>query len=256
MAENKKKDLPDDTKVSHDTLFDGSLTCRQHLDGYRFSIDSVLLAHFPKIRTKEHILDLGTGCGVVGLVLCYRHAEKQVSVTGLELQSALANLARENISANRYENTFSVIDGSLQDYRSLIEPESFSLVTANPPFFTSGTGRLSSNREVMTARHQEEGGLALFIEAASYSLKNRGRVSFVYPADQAASLVCAFRKHRLVPKRMRIVYSYPGIKRASLLLIEGVKNGGTGMDILDPLYIYEYRNGPYSKAVMAMFQPD
>ena len=256
MAENGKNRPVWGYKVSHDTLFDTSLVCRQHVDGYRFSIDSVLLAHFPRLRKKERILDLGSGCGVIGLILCYRHADKQVSVTGLELQSGLASLARANISANGYEDRFSIIEGSLQDCRSLIEPESFSLVIANPPFFTSGTGRLSSNQEAMTARHQQEGGLVLFVEAAAYSVKNRGRIIFIYPADQAAPLIHAFQTHRLVPKKMQVVYSYPGIKKAALVIVEGVKNGGTGMEILDPLYIYKYRNGPYSTTVMTMFQPD
>ncbi len=256
MADNSTKDALPHNEVSHDTLFDGRLLCRQHIDGYRFSIDSVLLAHFPRIREQERILDLGTGCGIIGLILCYRHADKQIRVTGMEVQSALAGLARANISANSYQDKFSIIDGSLQDCRSLIEPESYSLVTANPPFFTSGAGRLSTNQEAMTARHQHDGGLTLFVEAASYSVRNRGRVLFVYPADQTAPLINAFQQHRLVPKKMQIVYSYPETKKASLVLVEGVKNGGTGLEILAPLHIYRYRNGPYSTTVAAMFQPD
>lgn len=256
MADNITKDSLQKNEISHDTLFGGRVICRQHIDGYRFSVDSVLLAHFTRVRKQERILDLGTGCGIIGLILCYRHADKQVCVTGLELQPALADLARANISANSCEENFSVINGSLQECRLLIEPESFSLVIANPPFFSSGAGRVSTNQEAMTARHQEEGGLNLFVEAASYSVRNRGRVLFVYPADQAASLIDAFHQHRLIPKRMQVVYSYPEIKKASLVLVEGVKNGGTGMDILKPLYIYEYRNGPYSTTVSTMFQPD
>ena len=256
MANIEPDDTPQKPKISHDTLFDGRLVCMQHKDGYRFSIDSVLLAHFPNIRKQEQILDLGTGCGVIGLILCYRHAQEQISITGLELQPALADLARANIAANSYEDEFSVIDGSLADHRSLMKPESFSLVTANPPFFSRGAGRLSTNNEAMTARHQENGDLNLFVETASYCARNRGRVIFIYPADQAASLISTFQKHRLVPKRMQVVYSYPEIKKASLVLVEGVKNGGTGMEILAPLFIYEYQNGPYSKVLSRMFQPD
>ena len=256
MTGFEPNDEPQKYEVSHDTLFDGRVICRQHTEGYRFSIDSVLLAHFPRIRKKEMILDLGTGCGVIGLILSYRHADKQVCVTGIELQSMLADLARANISTNGYEATFTIVEGNLQDCRSLIEPESFSLVTANPPFFSIGAGRLSTNQEALTARHQEEGGLALFVEAASYSVRNKGKVVFVYPADQAASLINEFLAHRLRPKRMQIVYSYPEIKKATLVLVEGIKNGGPGMEILEPLYIFEYRNGPYSTTVLKMFQPD
>jgi tRNA1(Val) A37 N6-methylase TrmN6 len=188
--------------------------------------------------------------------LCYRHTDKQVSVTGLEVQSALTRLAGENIAVNSYEDRFSIINGDLRDCRTIFEPESFSLVIANPPFFASGTGRLSSNREAMTARHQQKAGLTLFVEAASYSVRNRGRVCLIYPANQTAALLGSLQDHRLVPKRMQVTYSYPGIRRASLILVEAVKNGGPGLEISNPLYIYKYRNGPYSPTVETMFQPE
>jgi tRNA1(Val) A37 N6-methylase TrmN6 len=255
MTQDHTLDPAEQIEVSRDTLFDGEVICSQHVDGYRFSIDSVLLAHFPRIRKKERILDLGSGCGVIGLILCYRHADKQIHVTGIEAQTALVRLARANISANGYEDRYSITEGNLQQYRSLLKPEAFSVVIANPPFFVSGTGRVSRTHEKNTARHQREGGLNHFVEAASFGVKNRGRVVFVFPADQSASLIGAFQHHRLAPKRMQIVYSYPGIRRASLVLVEAVKNGGTGLEILDPLYMYRYRNGPYARSVGTMFQP-
>ncbi len=242
-------------QVSQDSLFDGRLVCRQHRDGYRFSVDSVLLAHFPKIRKNERILDLGTGCGIIGLILCYRHAGLNVSVTGLELQPELAALARLNIVENGYDRTFSLLEGDLHDFRSLIQAESFSLVTANPPFYVKGSGRVSHNPEAMAARHQDEDGLAGFVESASFSVRNRGRVVFIYPAELLAELLFCFKTHRISPKKMQSIYSYPGIKKATLVIVEGSKNGGPGMEVLDPLYLYQYRNGPYSEVVKAMYLP-
>jgi len=240
--------------VTVDNLFDGRLICRQHRDGYRFSIDSVLLAHFPAVKKNERILDLGTGCGIIGLILCYRHAGQKLSVTGLELQPDLADLARINIYENGFENSFTLIEGNIQNLRALITPESFTMVIANPPFYGKGTGRVSHNPEAKTARHQDENSLALFVESASFSVKNRGRISFVYPAELAAELLFCFKTHRVTPKKMQFIYSYPGSKKASLVIVEGIKNGGTGMEVLDPLYIYQHRNGPYSEIVQAMFQ--
>ena len=254
---NVKPDKPYTSKnkpISRDGLFDGEISCTQHRDGYRFSIDSVLLAHFPKIRRNEKILDLGTGCGVIGLIFCYRYIDRNISITGLELQPELAELARLNISDNDYGKNFSIIECDLHDHRSHINAESFSLITANPPFYLKGTGRLSTNPESMTARHQDPDGLTAFVEAAAYSVKNRGRVTFIYPADQAAELLFCFKAHRIEPKRMQCIYSYPGIKKGSLVLVEGIKNGGPGLEVLEPLYLYHHRNGPYSDKVQAMFQ--
>lgn len=249
-----KPHTPKNKQTSQDGLFDGEVSCTQHRDGYRFSIDSVLLAHFPEIRRNEKILDLGTGCGVIGLIFCYRHTDRDISITGLELQSELAELARLNISENGYDKCFSIIECDLHDHRSHIKVESFSLVTANPPFYLKGTGRLSSNPESMTARHQDQDGLTAFVKAAAYGAKNRGRVAFIYPADQVAELLFCFKAHRIEPKRMQCIYSYPGIKRGSLVLVEGIKNGGPGLEVLEPLYLYQRRNGPYSENVQAMFQ--
>ena len=249
-----RQEKSDKMQVSQDSLFEGRLICRQHRSGYRFSIDSVLLAHFPEIRKYEKILDLGTGCGIIGLIFCYRHAVQKVSVTGLELQPDLADLARHNIAENGYEKSFSLIEGDLNDFRSIIKAESFSLVTANPPFYAKGTGRVSHNPEAKTARHQDEGGLAVFVESAAFSVKNRGRIIFIFPAKFAAELLFCFKAHRISPKKMRFIYSYPGIKKASLVIVEGIKNGGAGMEVTDPLYLFQYRNGPYSEIVQAMFK--
>ena len=255
MAFERQGGRPPTDVVSQDSLFGGRMVCRQHRSGYRFSIDSVLLAHFPLIKTHEHILDLGTGCGIIGLIFCYRHTEKSIRLTGIERQHELVELAQSNIEANNCAHCFSVIKGRLDEYRSLIEPESFSLVVANPPYYRQGTGRVSRDREKMAARHQQGDGLAEFVGAASYAVKNRGRTTFIYPAELAAELFSSFEAHRIAPKRMRLVYSYPESKNASLIILEGIKNGGAGLEALAPLYIYRHRNGPYSIQVQAMFEP-
>lgn len=239
--------------VSDDLLFDGKLICRQHVAGYRFSIDSVLLAHFAKVRKNEQILDLGTGCGVIGLVIGYLHRDRQVNITGIEMQPELVTLARDNIAANGFTDEFTVKQGNVSDIKSSILPESFSLVTLNPPFYAPGSGRVSLNQEAMAARHQDSQGLDGFIRAAAYGVKNRGKIAVVYPADQTAELLSCFYNYRIAPKEIRFVYSYPESDQASLVLLEGIKNGGRGLKVRAPCYIYQFRNGPYSIEVEATF---
>lgn len=238
------------------TLFDGRLICNQFKPGYRFSIDSVLLAHFTMVRKNEKILDLGTGCGVIGLILCYRYGEKNIFITGIENQPELAELAQENIRSNGYDSRFKLIVSDIRTYRDKLKPEAFSQVISNPPFFAKGSGRTSADLEARMARHQDGSGPDLFIQAAAYSVKNRGKVSLIYPSDQVSELIICLQKNHLVVKKLQFIHSYPEqTSGAKLVLVEACKNGGLGTNVLPPLFIYQYKNGPYSDAVQAMFRP-
>ena len=147
-------------RMTLNSLFGGHLDCYQYRDGYRFSIDSVLLSHFFIPRKDERILDLGSGCGVIGLLLLYRHAGKKIHLTGLEKQTDLVSIARKNILANGLHREFHIAEGDVADIKKVFTPESFSLVISNPPFFLKRSGRLSKNMEALTARHQQESTLS------------------------------------------------------------------------------------------------
>jgi tRNA1(Val) A37 N6-methylase TrmN6 len=245
-----------DSPIQEDTLFNGSLICHQYRQGYRFSVDSVLLGHFPTVRSGEAVLDLGTGCGIVGLILLFRHGFRNISVTGIERQAELLELAALNRIDNGYQDSFRLIHGQVEAIDRFLPAESFSLVIANPPFFRPGSGRLCGDEQATTARHQCVSGLQGFVDGAAYCLKNRGRTAFIYPAPQVAELIGALTRRRLEPKRMQFVYSYPGATQAAkLVLVECVKNGGPGARILPPCYLYRSRNGAYSAEVQAMYQP-
>ena len=207
------------------------------------------------MRKNETILDLGTGCGVIGLVLCYRHQDKRISVTGIEYQFELANLALKNVTENAFAQHFKVIREDLKNYRKVFRPESYSLVTANPPFYAPGSGRVNKNREAKAARHQDESGLDSFIEAAAFAVQNRGRVIFIYPAEFVAELIFLLQQQRLMPKRIQFIYPYPEGEHANLVIVEAVKNGGISSRISAPLYLYQFKNGPYTERVESMFLP-
>jgi tRNA1(Val) A37 N6-methylase TrmN6 len=237
--------------LTDDTLFNGRLVCRQHRDGYRFSLDAVLLAHFCRPASRDHVLDLGTGCGVISLVLCYRHPD--IQVTGLELQPALAELAQNNAQANKLEDRFAVQQGDLRRIKKHLRAESYELVLSNPPYHKVGCGRISQEDECALARHELTADPDSVIAAAAYAVKNRGTVACIYPAERLATVIAAMMKKRLVPKRIQPVYSYPEDDRARLVMIEAMKNGGEGLCLLPPLYIYQYSDGPYSAEVAAMY---
>ncbi len=237
--------------LTDDTLFNGRLICRQHQDGYRFSLDAVLLAHFCQPLSRSKILDLGTGCGVISLVLCYRHPD--IQVTGLELQPSLAELAKNNVLANTLENRFTVQQGDLRRVKKKLRAESYDLVLSNPPYYKTGSGRMSQEDERAIARHELTADPDSVIAAAAFAVKNRGRVACIYPAERLTTVTAIMMKKRLVPKRIQPVYSYPEDEQARLVMIEAMKNGGEGLRLLPPLYIYQYSDGPYSAEVATMY---
>ncbi|XOF32208.1 MAG: tRNA1(Val) (adenine(37)-N6)-methyltransferase [Candidatus Electrothrix sp. YB6] len=237
--------------LTDDTLFDGRLICRQHQNGYRFSVDAVLLAHFCRPAARDKALDLGCGCGVIGLILCHRYPE--LRLTGLELQPALAELAGQNAQANGFADRFRVKQGDLRSIRQHIRAESYDLVLSNPPYHRTGSGRLSREDECALARHELAVDPDAVIAAAAFAVRNRGRVLCIYPAERLATVTAAMMRKRLVPKRLQPVYSYPEDDRAKLVIIEAMKNGGEGLRLLSPLFIYQYPDGPYSAEVEQMY---
>jgi len=243
-------------QMTQDTLFDGKIICWQHSHGYRFSIDSILVSHFPKIHHQETILDLGSGCGVIGLILMYRHHNKQLQIIGYEKQKDLVWLAKKNSRENHFSNNYQIISGDVKKIRENLFPESFSLVMCNPPFYAAGTGRTSSGQESLTARHLAADGIKAFVEGAAYCVKNRGRIVFIYPAERFMELIYSFHEKMIEPKTIQFIYAYPESAHGSkLVLVEAIKNGGVGLTVLPPGYIYAHKDGPYSQAVELMYRP-
>jgi len=239
-------------QITEDTLFSGRLHCAQHADGYRFSVDAVLLAHFIRPRPGDRILDLGAGCGVISLIISFR--QPQVTITALELQPQLAELISRNIDRNHLHDRIRLLQGDLRQVSTLFPPESFDWVVCNPPYGKLATGRLNPEGEQAVCRHEIESDLADIIRAIAFSLKNRGRTAIIYPANRAAVLLAALKEAALEPKRLQIIHSYPG-SEGKLVLVEAMKNGGEELVILPPFFIYEEAGGEYSAEMARLYEP-
>ncbi len=255
-----EKMLPEELKnknISPDSLFEGQLTCHQFKQGYRFSIDAVLLAHFLQIKKGATVLDIGCGCGIIGLLLCYRHHLSLHFVKGLEIQTELAQLATYNALVNGFEKSMGITCGDLKKISSFFEPESFSDVVCNPPFYRDSSGRKNQNSQERIARHQISATIGDIVSATAYAVKNRGKLTLIYPACYLTDLMSAMRAARLEPKRLQLVYSYPSqIQEAALALVEARKNGGNELSVLSPFYIYERKNGKYTTEMERLYQPN
>ena len=247
------KSETDNTEITRDSLFDGDLVCYQNRSGYRFSIDSVLLAHFCKNWKNASILDLGCGCGILGLVLTYRNRQNISELVGIEYQQSLVQLAEKNIKINKLESCFRVLHGDYKNIKRFVEAESFTHVICNPPFYQVGSGRPSKQQEAYLARHQVAAKPVDIARAIYFALKNKGTASLVYPAEQAAELISVLINLKIQPKVLQPVFSYPEAKEASLIMLECRKNGGTGLKIRRPLFIYQEKHGSYSREVEKMY---
>ena len=245
MKENQARRKSGETL---DALFDGAVKLFQSRAGYRFSLDALLLAHFATLKRRDKVVDLGTGSGVIALILARLHPE--ISILGVEYQSALAARAARNVKLNRLERRIALWRGDVRAAASIGPAESFDAAVCNPPYRRRSAGRISANDEKQIARHEIHGELGDFVAAAAYLLGAKGRLAMVYWAERTVDLLSSLRRARLEPKRLRLVHSFVD-SEASLILVEAVKQGRSGVTILPPLVVY--REGKhYSDEVAAM----
>lgn len=205
--------------------------------GFRFGSDSLLLACFAKLHKVGHILDLGTGCGVIAAALLLK--DENVQALGIDKDPAMAAAAQKNAELLGLTGRLKVVDGDIADYHSLqqIEGNGFDLVVTNPPYRRLDSGRPSSSRRE-PALAEDEAGLRTFADAAAYALANLKPCCVVLPADRTVELLSISQEAGLTPKRMRFVHSRAE-EAARLVLIEAVKNGGPGCTVEPPLILYE-----------------
>ena len=216
---------------SIDEFMDGRLKLIQSKTGYRFSIDAILLSQFVTIKRGDGIVDLGTGCGIIPLVLLLT---KPVGYTiGLEIQKDLADQAARNAVLNGYEAKMGVILGDFK--HPPFAPSSADVVTCNPPYRPKNSGRINPDLQRAIARHEMLASLDDILKAASRTLRAKGRLALIYPAVRLVEALVRMRGFDLEPKRIRIVY--PGMEsEAKLALIEAALGGRKGLKVLPPLF--------------------
>lgn len=220
---------------SIDALFGGRLWIAQSRDGYRFSIDALLLAHFATVRPAEKVVDLGSGNGVIAMALAFLH--HSAVLTGIELQPAMVERARRSARANRLQDRVRMMHADVRHIRQVAGAGGFDLAVCNPPYRRAASGRMSAGDERRIARHEIFGGLDDFLNAAACLLRNKGRAALVHLASRAVDVIETMRRVGIEPKRLRMVHSHADAE-ASLLLIEGVKGGRAGLNVLRPLILY------------------
>jgi tRNA1(Val) A37 N6-methylase TrmN6 len=213
-----------------DTFLDGRLKLIQFRRGYRFSIDAVLLAQFVSIKRNDVVVDLGTGCGIIPMVLLL--TEPVGHVFALEIQPELAEQAARNARLNGFEHDVDVILGDLK--HPPLAPSSADVVICNPPYRPKNSGRINPDPQRAIARHEVLSSLNDILDAAAKMLRAKGRFAIIYPTSRLADLFIKMRGFNLEPKRLRIFY--PSMRSdAKLALIEASLGGQAGLKISPPL---------------------
>jgi tRNA1Val (adenine37-N6)-methyltransferase len=237
-----------------DSICGGEVQVLQRRTGYRFTLDPILLAYFAVYEGGAHrgrLMDLGTGSGIIPLVLAKRLGRRDI--TALELQPRLYSLAERNVYLNRCEQQVTLVQGDLRQVDELFAAGSFNHVLCNPPYRACTTGRSSLMVEKALARHEVACALPDVARAASYLLAPRGGLCVVYPAARFAELAGVLREHRLEPRTARMVH--PRADRpAKLVLLHAVKGGRTDLSVLPPLVLHAEDEHAFTEEVSAMVE--
>lgn len=246
--------MPEDPLVREDesveSLCGGRLRVIQKKRGYRYTIDSLLLAGFVEPRETDRILELGAGSAVISLLLAHRLP--LLRVTAVELQAGLAEMARRSVSLNGLEDRVTVLRGDIREAGAFLDAQAWDAAVFNPPYRKTGTGRVNPREEKALSRHEIAGSVTDFLRAAFRALRPGGRVCLIYPGSRMVEVLHGMRSMRLEPKRLRMVHSKPGSK-GEFVLAEGVKGGGEELNVLPPLFIYGEK-GAYSEEMETLLR--
>ncbi len=234
-------------ELTCDDLFDGALRIWQRRKGYRFGLDSLLLATgLDEVDEESTVVELGAGQGAVSLAIAHLYGPARV--VAVERQSGLSALLKRNAAENE-ASSVTVVEGDLREHREILEPHSADLVVANPPFFRAGDRRPPEDSERAAARHELFGTVADFVVAAAYVLKQRGRLEMILPPLRLFDAVKAAEgTGDLVPESLRFVHSRKG-EDAYLVVCRFRRGGAPDLRIRPPLYVYEGATTDYTEEV-------
>lgn len=218
--------------------------------GYRFfyddalfrpGTDSFLLSSLPRLKPGLRVCDLGSGTGLLGLLLLQR--EPSLTVTGVEIQRAAVRLAEKAAGENGLTERLTTIQGDLRDIRTLLGSGAFDLAVCNPPYYAPSSGGIAPEEARRTARSEVSCTLEDVCRAASYLLRWGGAFCLVHKPERLTDLLCLLRETGLEPKRLRLVENRTGAA-PSLVLLEGRRGGKPGLTVEPPLILQKPDGSP------------
>lgn len=226
-------------------LKDGERLDELHRNGYRiiqnarkfcFGMDAVLLSGFARVKAGERVLDLGTGTGIIPILL--RGKTPGRNFTGLEIQEESADMARRSVAYNHLEDSISIVTGDIREAAALFRAASFDVVTSNPPYMTDSHGLVNPDLPKAIARHELLCSLEDVVRGAAGVLRPGGRFYLVHRPFRLAEIMAVLIRYKLEPKRMQLVYPYVD-KEPNMVLLEAVRGGKSRMRVEKPLIVFK-----------------
>ena len=214
-----------------------------------FGMDAVLLSSFAKVKTGERALDLGTGTGILPILLEAKN--KGDSYTGLEIQEESVDMARRSVQYNHLEDKVRIVTGDIREAAALFGAASFHVITVNPPYMIGDHGLKNENEAKYIARHEVLCTLEDVLRESGKLLGNKGRFYMVHRPFRLAEILSGMSRHRIEPKRMRLVHPYID-KEPNMVLLEGVKGAHPRMTVEPPLVVYN-KDGTYTEELLELY---
>ena len=235
-------------KITQDQIRHCGLKVVQPAQGYRFSLDALLLADFARLPVGASVADLGTGCGVIPLVLARKHQDARC--VAFENNPDMAALASENVRTNGLGSRIEIVADDVLSIRSRFPVSSFDVVISNPPFRSPHSGKTSPHAGRDAARHETTAGLADFLAAAKYLTKPSGRICFIYPPSRLAEFIRCADELKLAVLRLRLVHGTAQAV-AKIFLVELAKGSRGDVKVEPPLIVYD-DSGEYTAEAAAI----
>ncbi len=222
-------------KYTTDWLFEGKLSLRQPAQGYRYSMDPFVLCNqVPPDCSAGRILDIGCGCGIIPAILGYRFP--QARITGVEIQTPLADIAIKNVANNNLEQTVSITNADIKDYNPPSQSEPFDLVLSNPPYKKHNTGRLNPDIQKAIARHEIAMDIQTIAAKADTLLGPSGRFMIIFPSERLQDIELAVQITSICPEWIRYVHTGQQ-KPPKRVIFSGRKNITVKKRILPPIFL-------------------
>lgn len=221
----------------------------QNPEKFCFGMDAVLLSGFANVKQQEKALDLGTGTGIIPILL--KAKTKGAHFIGLEIQKESADMARRSVALNGLEKDIEIVTGDIKDASELFGASSFDVITTNPPYMIGQHGLQNGNEAKTIARHEILCDLEDILRESSRLLREHGRFYMVHRPFRLAEILSKMCAYRIEPKRMRLVYPYAD-KEPNMVLIEGLKGGKPRMTVEKPLIVYQ-EPGVYTDEIYEVY---
>lgn len=232
-----------------DDLQRNNLKIIQKTDGFCFGMDAVLLSGFANVKRGEKVLDMGTGTGIIPLLLSAKTEGEHF--TALEIQKEIAEMAARSVSMNHLEEKIEIVNGDIKEASRIFGAASFDVVTTNPPYMNDSHGLKNPTEVKAISRHEVLCTLEDVVREGAKVLKPGGRMYMVHRPHRLIEIITTMKQYKLEPKRMCLVHPFKD-KEANMVLIEAVRGGGSWLKVEAPIVVYK-EPGVYTDEIYSIY---